>query len=152
MSKSIGMSIVKTRDGATSILRKLGIKPRDYDFFIEQMLDGRLAVQTHKAQAHLAALIADAAPPEPVRKSEPQVRPEPRTKREFSAAPAAKRMGRGRPVDPNSCASVCRELIRAGKSNDEVWAEVQPRFSLKDSQRHYPAWYRYQLRQRGEAV
>lgn len=149
MSKSI--SVVKTRDGATSILRKLGIKPRDYDFFIERRPDGLLAVQLHKAKAHLEAL----AQPELPRQRR-QLK-QPRAKQEVIAdverpAGEAKRLGRGRPRREDSCASVSQALIRSGKTNTEVWEIIKERFNLDDRKKGYPAWYRSYMRLRGEAV
>ena len=50
------VKIFKTRDSATSLLRKLGIQSRDYNFFIEKMTDGRFACQVAKAEMHLESL------------------------------------------------------------------------------------------------
>lgn len=46
----------------------------------------------------------------------------------------------------HSCAAVARALIWAGKSNDEVWAVISKQFKLGDNKRHYPSWYRCQIR------
>lgn len=41
-------------------------------------------------------------------------------------------------------AGVVRGLVTAGKTNEEIWAIIQPQFRLRDDQRHYPGWYRNQ--------
>ena len=50
----------------------------------------------------------------------------------------------------NSVSSVMRELILAGKSNTEIFALCQQRFGLDDSKKGYPAWYRRELKLKGE--
>jgi hypothetical protein len=118
---------VKTRDSATTILRKLGVKSRDYNLFIEKMTDGGFAVQAAKSRMHLKALTAPAP----------------------AAKPAAKRGGKN---DPSSCSAVARTLIRKGKTNAEVWEVLKEQFGLDDKKRGYPSWYRFQLRRAGENV
>lgn len=48
--------------------------------------------------------------------------------------------------------AVARQLILDGKTNKEVWAIIQPQFKLDDSKKHYPAWYRAELRRNGYEV
>jgi hypothetical protein len=135
MSKTFADAVrfVKTRDAATSILRKLGIKPRDYNFFIEKTTGEKLAVQIAVAQAHLQALTQPAKPA-------PKA-PEPKA----TETKAPKTRAR-------SCSSAARELILAGKTNDEVWAAISAEFDLDAKKRGYPAWYRFQLRKQGHKV
>jgi hypothetical protein len=47
---------------------------------------------------------------------------------------------------------VSRALIRAGKSNAEVWEVIKVQFNLDDKKKHYPGWYRGDMRKKGEAV
>lgn len=47
-----------------------------------------------------------------------------------------------------SCASTARELIKAGKSNEEVWEVIKEKFKLDDSKRHYPSWYRSEMKRK----
>lgn len=44
-----------------------------------------------------------------------------------------------------SIAGRCRQLIRDGATNDEIFK----RLKLPDAKRHYPQWYRAQLRRDG---
>lgn len=50
---------------------------------------------------------------------------------------------------PATCSSVMREMILAGKTNQEVWDHCQPLFGLDDKKRGYPAWYRTELKNKG---
>lgn len=134
---------VKTRDAATAILRKLGVKARDYAFFIEKLDDDRLAVQVAKAQMHLKQLAGNMAESGVVRAPKTEQKP----------APEAKSEKKPRQTKAEeTCSSVARDLIRAGKTNAEVWAVIKEQFQLDDKKRGYPAWYRHQLRQAGEQV
>lgn len=59
--------IVARRDSATTILRKLGVKPRDYDLFITVVpghngTPNQFEVKVEAAKAHLAKLQTPAAP------------------------------------------------------------------------------------------
>jgi hypothetical protein len=47
-------------------------------------------------------------------------------------------------------ASRCRELALSGKTNQEIWAIVQPEFSLPAEKKSYPGWYRAQLKREGK--
>lgn len=120
------MELIRTvskRDSATAILRKLGVNPRDYDLFIERTDDG-LKVKIGLADDHVQSLKAAAAnKPKPPKAAKP-----PKV----------------------SVSTVCRELILAGRSNEETWAAVKEQFRLDDSKRHYPAWYRGELRRQGK--
>ncbi len=141
--------IVNTRDSATSILRKLGVKPRDYNFFISKRDNGQLEVAVEAAwaaraascdpawaaawaaQAHLQAL---SLPSTPAPKVEPKTAPDAKGEKKVS------------------CSAVARDLILAGKTNDEVWVVIAEQFKLDQKKRGYPAWYRFQLRKTGHAV
>ncbi len=121
------MKIYSRRDSATTVLRKLGIKPRDYDLFISRVEDG-FQLDKEAAEKHVNSLA------EP--KSESPKRA-PRTKR----APV---------MSAETCSGVARTMILAGATNKEVWEVIQPKFDLDDKKRSYPAWYRSDLRRRGE--
>lgn len=47
---------------------------------------------------------------------------------------------------PETVAAVVRELVQQGKSNAEIWAIIQPKFQLNGGKRHYPAWYRAEMK------
>lgn len=105
--------IVKTRDAATSVLRKLGIAKADYNKFISNSNE-TFAVDVAGAVEHL----------------------KPKTK------------SSGKPT----CASTAREMIRSGMNNKEIWAQIKVLFNLDDNKKHYPAWYRCEMRRAGETV
>lgn len=121
------------RDSATTALRKLGIQPRDYNLFIEKMTDGRFACQVAKAQMHLESL----------------KNPSPKMIRAGRRAtdPVVKS---GKPTKTKGVSAVARELILAGRTNQEVWAVIKEAFNLDDSKKHYPTWYRCELKRKGQ--
>jgi hypothetical protein len=129
------VKIFKTRDSATSLLRKLGIQSRDYNFFIEKMTDGRFACQIARAQMHLESLKNPA--PKPVIESGKAGR--------RAANPVVKSTKTAKGVS-----AVARELILAGRTNQEVWAVIKEAFNLDDSKKHYPTWYRCEMKRKGQ--
>ena len=132
MSKQTqAIRVCKTRDAATSILRKIGVKPRDYNFFISKTDGGTLTVAIEAATAHLQSLLL---PSTPAPKVEPKSVPADKGEKKVS------------------CSAVARDLILAGKTNDEVWVVIAEQFKLDQKKRGYPAWYRFQLRKTGHAV
>lgn len=130
-TQAADVRVVGTRDSATSILRKLGVKPRDYNFFISKRDNGQLEVAVEAAQAHLQALLL---PSTPAPKVEPKAVPADKGEKKVS------------------CSAVARDLILAGKTNDEVWVVIAEQFKLDQKKRGYPAWYRFLLRKTGHAV
>ena len=50
---------------------------------------------------------------------------------------------------PVTVASFMRQLIEDGMDNAGVWAAAQKRFSLPDSKKSYPAWYRRDMNLKG---
>lgn len=139
MTKTVQVEAVKffkTRDSATSLLRKIGIQARDYNFFIEKMTDGRFACQVAKAEMHLESL----KNPKPVE--------EPKAKVAKAGRRAAGPVGEAK-VKKVGVSSVARDLILAGKTNQEVWEVLKEQFNLDDSKRHYPTWYRCEMKRKG---
>lgn len=45
-------------------------------------------------------------------------------------------------------ADVVRGLVRAGRSNAEIWKVIQPKFHLDEDKRYYPAWYRGEMKRK----
>ena len=120
------------RDSATTVLRKAGITPRDYDLYLTKSGDGvdlnldLLAI--HKATTdgkHDVPAKAKAPAPELVI-----------TPTKLPAKPTV--------------SSVARVLLLAGATNDEVWKALKEQFKLSDGKKHYPSWYRAQLRRQGK--
>lgn len=123
------VKIFKTRDSATTLLRKLGINARDYNFFIEKMTDGRFACKVAMAEMHLNEL------------KQPKAKPT----KQAAAKPAAKTAAPKR----EGISATARALILEGKTNTEVWEVLQAKFNLDQSKRHYPTWYRCEMKRTG---
>lgn len=128
------IKILKTRDSATTVLRKMGIQSRDYNFFIEKMTDGRFACQVAKAEMHLESL------------------KNPKPAKAESTTKAGRRTTDAEVVKPKrqGVSSMARDLILAGKTNQEVWASIKEAFNLDDNKKHYPSWYRCELKRAGK--
>ncbi len=116
-----------SRDSATSALRKLGIQARDYDLFITKV-DGKFECKLGAAAEHLESL----------------KNPKPKTIIE-AAVKAAKTEKPKRA----GISQLARDLILAGRTNQEVWAIIKDAFGLDDSKKHYPTWYRCEMRRKG---
>lgn len=129
------VKIFKTRDSATAQLRKLGVQSCDYNFFIEKMADGHFACQVTKAKMHLESLKNPR--PKPITAEAVKVG------RHAADSEATKPKRRG-------VSSMARDLILAGKTNQEVWAAIKEAFNLDDSKKHYPSWYRCELKRAGK--
>lgn len=150
MTKTTQADAVKfyaRRDSATTVLRKMGIHTRDYNAFIEVMSDGQFACHIARAEMHLESL-----------KNTKAVEPKKQNVLFTSGdKDAIKADGRRFKVDaPKSkrtgISATARELILAGKTNQEVWAELKQQFDLDDSKKHYPTWYRCEMKRKGQLV
>lgn len=129
------------RDSATAALRKLGVAKEDYNNFIEVVeaphgkffnVDLNAAKESLGTKVTLPKDYIDSLPKTTL-KSAPA-----------KTAPAAIN-GNGK----ITVSSFIRSLIQAGKTNAEIWAEVQPKFNLADSKKNYPAWYRSEMNRKG---
>ena len=134
MTKTTQADAVKfyaRRDSATTVLRKMGIHTRDYNAFIEVMSDGQFACHIARAEMHLESL------------KNPKPAETKAAKAPASTETKSKRTG---------ISATARELILAGKTNQEVWAELKAQFNLDDSKKHYPTWYRCEMKRKGQLV
>jgi hypothetical protein len=164
------------RDSATSALRKIGLQARDYNFFITKVGD-KFECRIGDAIAHLEALknpkpvscemtdlrskimaedsnsdlddcsiddLRHIAAELGIAKPKPKPKPKPKAK--------TAKVGR-RNTDPvvkvSTISTMARELILDGKTNQEVWEVLQAKFNLDDSKRHYPTWYRCEMKRTG---
>lgn len=119
-----------SRDSATSALRKLGLQARDYNLFITKVGD-KFKCKLGAAANHLESLKNH----KPVAAAEPKAKAAKKT-----AEPKAKKAG---------ISATARELILAGKTNQEVWEALKQQFNLDDSKKHYPTWYRCEMKRTG---
>ena len=128
------------RDSATSALRKLGLQARDYNLFITKVGD-KFECKLGAAATHLESLknpksVEAAKPATKLAKVAKAVRRD--TDPVVEAAP--KKLG---------ISATARELILSGKTNQEVWEALKQQFNLNDSKRHYPTWYRCEMKRTG---
>lgn len=154
------MKIVKTRDAATAVLRKLGVNSRDYNLFIKKV-EGGLEVNVELATAHTKSMAVEnkfnaAEESVALKDLNPETHPidaenvkswemKSQKKAKTKKAPKSKLL---RP-ERVSVSSIAEGLIIAGKTNQEVWAVIKERFKLDDTKKSYPAWYRGRLRRKG---
>lgn len=116
-----------SRDSATSALRKLGVQARDYDLFITKV-DGKFECKLGAAAEHLESL----------------KNPKPKTIIE-----AAVKASKTEKPKRAGVSQLARDLILAGRTNQEVWAVLKDSFNLDDSKKHYPTWYRCEMKRKG---
>lgn len=57
-----------------------------------------------------------------------------------------------KPRAKTSVSARCKELIRDGLNNADVWVIVKDEFHLDDSKKYYPAWNRSWMARHGEVV
>lgn len=145
------MKTVKTRDGATTILRKLGLNSREYSLFMEKTADGFVVndVEARKhvckevvidLVAHKDVILKPALPDDPLGMSAALRNIQESGKKLEVVAPK---------VPKQSISGLAEELLLAGKSNAETWAALKERFKLGDDKKHYPSWFRSRLRRQG---
>ena len=136
------------RDSATSALRKLGLQARDYNLFITKVGD-KFECKLGAAASHLESL----------KNSKPVGTKATRIKiTESVDAKNARLANAGRraadsvvEVTPKKLgiSATARELILSGKTNQEVWEALKQQFNLGDSKKHYPTWYRCEMKRTG---
>lgn len=132
-----GGDAVKTfarRDSATAALKKLGIKASDYNMFITQTTDGRVAASLDKAAEYLQSQL---------RKVATEVVPQQQLKGRTATEAATNQIKRP------SVAGVIRKLILDGLDNKAVHEVLKRDFGHDEDKAHYPAWYRSQMRREG---
>lgn len=142
--------IVKTRDSATTILRKMGINQRDYNLFLEKV-EGGVEVKLELAELALQGKSAS-APEKPKKTAEPGA-DEKFGKMAAKKAPKAAVKAEEDTVKPAklTVSAVIRNYIAKGLTNEEIWAKIKDEFKLDDNKRHYPAWYRSDMKRKQAA-
>lgn len=117
----------KRRDSATSVLRKMGVNSRDYGLFIKKLDDGQFECDVPLAESHLKKLSETTKP-----------------KKVKAKAKKEKRV---------TISSMCRDMILDGATNAQIFESLQKNFGEErfgPEKRHYPAWYRCELRRKGQ--
>ena len=138
------------RDSATSALRKLGLQARDYNLFITKVGD-KFECKLGAAADHLESL----KNPKPGETNATRTKV---TESESVDAKDARLAKAGRrdtdavveaKVKKMGISATARELILSGKTNQEVWEALKQQFNLDDSKKHYPTWYRCEMKRTG---
>lgn len=143
LAEGIQMSKVYTRrDSVTAILRKMGIDKEAYSKFIK-VVDGGFQLNMKMEASEPAKPVKAKAPAakKSGKKSQPPVKV---VYEEITEPSKAYR------VDPNNITNTIKTLILDGKTNKEIWDIIQPSFKMEDNKRHYPAWYRSQMKRKGQ--
>ena len=137
------------RDSVTSILRKRGITSDQYNDWIIKNDDGTFSI---REQAESSTPPWDGAP-KTVEVAAPDAEHEipeaPKVKK--SKSPKSKSTTREtEPTDwsKRTVSSACREHILAGHDNKKVWDLLKSEFKLDDSKKHYPGWYRSEMKRK----
>lgn len=112
--------IYTKRDSATAALRKMGVLKGDYNKHIKKLADGRFELVNPSKEAKPA-----------------------------KAAPKGTKIATKTATSGSTVSSRARELILAGKENADVFATLKAEFNLDDSKKHYPSWYRSEMRRSG---
>lgn len=75
----------------------------------------------------------------------------PNSKEGKAKAESMRRALAGKPAVRVTVASFMRELIAAGKDNDAVFEAAKKKFGIGEDKKHYPSWYRCQMRRDANA-
>jgi hypothetical protein len=151
LAEGIEMSKIYTRrDSITTILRKAGIDKAHYNDYIIKLDDFsfKLSPEFYEKSSAKAEVKAEKKPtskPAKEHKTKPSRKMPVKVVYEEVTAPA-----KAYRVDPNNITNTIKTLILDGKSNKEIWDIVQPQFDMDDTKRHYPAWYRSQMKRKGQ--
>lgn len=142
------MKTVKTRDSATTILRKLGVNSRDYNLYIQKTDAGIFIVDEAMARkAVVGEVVIDL-----VKSKDVELKPAPTKEPVISRTAVVQKMiDSTKPKEKRpTISSMSEELLIAGKTNAEVWAAIKGKFNLGDDKKHYPSWFRSRLRRKGK--
>lgn len=150
--------VVARRDSATRLLKDMGIAPTHYNAFIAKTTDGRISVNVVKAKEFIDSHLRD------VKMNVGQARNKGKTPNDVASnrvrvpkakAPKAKKVKKERQArvlkagEKPSVSSVIKTMILAGKDNATIHAAMVRDYGHDDDKKHYPSWYRSQMRRDG---
>ena len=126
------------RDSVTSILRKRGIPSDQYNDWIIKNDDGTFSI---REQAESST---------PPWDEEPKTVETKTTAKEHKIPDAPKKTKvQDEPKETRrTVSSAAREHILAGHDNKKVWELLKEEFDLDDSKKHYPSWYRSEMKRK----
>lgn len=129
------IKLYSNRDSATSALRKMGIEQRDYNLFIFKVKDDKTKVECNFD-------LADAY----LKNKHKFEKPLGSHKLKYIKAPKPPK----EPKPPRKTLSGdVRRMIIEGRSNKEIWEEIKIDWKLDDTKKHYPTWYRCEMKRKG---
>lgn len=124
------------RDSVTSILRKRGIPSVQYNDWIIKNDDGTFSIREQ------------AESPTPPWDEEPKTA-ETTVKGHKIPDASKKAKVQDEPKEiRRTVSSAAREHILAGHDNKKVWELLKEEFDLDDSKKHYPSWYRSEMKRK----
>lgn len=111
--------------------------------------DGKkINIQVHKPVKPLKKAVedvAEASAQEALRRAAERGEAKAKAAAEKTAEKKAAKKTSARKNGKPTVANAIRELVRAGKDNDAIWAKIQPQFKLSDDKKWYPGWYRAEM-------
>lgn len=151
--------IVSRRDSATAMLRKIGIKQRDYDYYIKTTDDGKFIVDIALAKKTMGDLGITTKEELEVHKT---IKTSIEVRQGVKIVDRSAGVGKLKVIDkrelppPNTGESLtaysCR-MILDGYTNTELWMAMNQHFGEQPAKkRSYPRWYRRFLRNKGHDV
>lgn len=134
------------RDSATAYLRKNEIQKDLYNNFITKIND-KFVVDTKAVDDFLS----DSKPSNKSVTTKPskEVGDVLKLVQDSKSLTTDEVVKKVKPED-TTVSSLSRELILAGKTNKEVWTIIKAKFKLEDNKKHYPAWYRSEMKRSGK--
>lgn len=124
---------------------------------LEQLLSGKgEAVQKAVAEKTAALLIAvapaDSGKGPKIKMHKPDVSPAKAVVKENKKAEKAAKKGTAKKEEKGeTVAAFMRRLIGEGKSNEEVFTAAQKVYSIGEEKKHYPSWYRCEMKRKAAA-
>ena len=113
------------------------------------MGDGKkINIQVHEPVKPLKKAVedvAEASAQEALRRAAERGEAKAKAAAEKTAEKKAAKKTSARKNGKPTVANAIRELVRAGKDNDAIWAKIQPQFKLSDDKKWYPGWYRAEM-------
>lgn len=126
------------RDSVTSILRKRGIPSDQYNDWIIKNDDGTFSI---REQAESLTPPWDEEPKTVETKTTAKDHKIPDAPKKTKVQDEPKETRR-------TVSSAAREHILAGHDNKKVWELLKEEFDLGDSKKHYPSWYRSEMKRK----
>lgn len=138
------------RDSATALLRKNGIQKDLYNNFITKIND-KFVVNTKAVDDFLSGnKPAEQEPKNTAIKLSKEVVDGALKLVQDSKSLTTDEIVKKVKSEGTTVSSLSRELILAGKTNKEVWVIIKAKFKLEDNKKHYPAWYRSEMKRIGK--